>query len=485
MKLTKTLTLSLAAMLSAASIGVGSAFAAEQPQTTYYPDSFECSLSFDSGLTDYAVYGDSYAFAYSGQLAVLKGNGNDERLPDINPVSYITALEYSPEGELYVCFSDGYCIYPDMDNKYDLSGITVQGGEQYLITVGEIAYFLNNSDGSIQYMDKNGPTTVTLQQTYEGEVRFSKLKSYNDTAYAVMNNCLYKMEGATAIEVEPTYYGYADMTKAIATGSAAESLKADSPITYGWIESDKYYTEISLASELGETFVVPDTATATRLSEDRLFCIVLAESGNAYIVTMNGKSYLAAKSSVTLEAEHPALTPVETQTAYAIEKTGVYSRPYLCEATKLCELESRSNNAVTVLGMYTDLTGIEYYKVTYQSGEATISGYVAKSLMTVFPFPAEDDEFHTDGGDKQFIYDTNIVTVVLAVAIVAMVIIAILYIAATFSKRNKKRRQKEREKERERRRRKEERKRAERQRRRRYDDDDYEDDYDDEDDYED
>ncbi len=468
MKLAKTLSISLAAAISAATMGVGVAYAAEGTADTYYPDSFECSLSFESGLVDYAVYGDSYAFAYNGQLAVLQGNGNNQRLPDIKPVSSISQLDYSTDGKLYVCFADGYCVYPDLENKLPLSQISVQDSEQWQVSLGEVTYSLNNANGSLLYMSKDGFETVTIKESVEGEIEFSKLKQYDNAAYAVMNNSLYKLEGSVAVKVEPTYYGFIDKTKAIPTGTAAQALKADSPITCGWVEKGKYYTEISLENELGTTFEVPNPATATYLSEDRLYCMVLAESGNAYVITMGGKCYLAAKTSVSVEAENPALSTADVSAAYAVEKIGVYSRPYLSAATKLCELESGSSNAVTVLGQFTDLVGREYYKIEYTANDGTkVSGFAAKGLMTGYAFPAEDTEVHPDGGDSEFLYNTNAVTVGLAIAIVALVIIAVLYVASISSKKNKKNNRK-----------KQRQKRAERDRRR-YDDDDddYDDDY--------
>ncbi len=436
----KALTISLAALTAAAYISAGAAFAAETalPETVY-PDSFECVLSFDGGLTDYAVYGDTYAFAYNGQLAVLSGNGNNERLPDIRPVSSITALDYSEDGDLYVCFADGYCVYPDLSEKRPLSEIEIQSDTQWSVSIGGIIYALDNANGSLLYQSAEGFKTVTVEGEADGEIKFSRLKEYDGKAYAVTGNRLYVLNGATAEEVQPTYYGYIDKTKAISVGGAAAALKSgDYEITTGWLEKNSYYTEISLEKELGTTFDVPDPAAATKLSEDRLYCLILAESGNAYIIIIGGKCYLTAKTSVSLAAEQPALSAPETQGAYATEKTGVYSRPYLSAATKICDLESGSENAVTVLGEYTDLSDREFYKISYISDGETVTGYVAKGLMTGYAFPAEDAEKHPDGGDADFNYDTNVVTVVLAVAIVALVIVAILYVASASSKKNKK-----------------------------------------------
>lgn len=448
MKLRKILTLSLATCVCTATISVGSAFAAEQTEETLYPDSFECSLSFDGELTDYAVFGDNYAFAYNGQLAVLNSDEHGQRFADIEAQPLITALEYSSQGELYVCFEDGYCVYPDMEKKLPLSQITVQDKEQWDLRIGNSLYTLNLTTGQLRYSTGTVEEYVTPNPSYEGEVKFSRLKKYDDNAYAVLNNCLYKMEGATAVKVEPTYYDL-NIAKSIHTGNAAIALKSDSPILYGWIEKNRYYTQIDLESEWGATFKVAQTANATRLSEDTLYCTILAESGNAYIVTMDGKCYLTAKTSVRVEATPPALTDTEVKTAYAIEKTGIYSRPYLSNATKLGELESGSSNAVTVLGQYTDLTGMEFYKITYVDKNGTsLSGYVAKRRMTAYAFPAEDEEEHQDGGDKQFVYDSNVVTVILAVAIVALVLIAIMYIgiASSKSKKGKKKKYKAQQK---------------------------------------
>ncbi len=443
MKPLKAFTYALAALTAAAAISAGTAFAAETaPAETVYPDNFECTLTFDGGLTDYAVYGDTYAFAYNGQLAVLTGNGNNERLPDIRPVSSITRLDYSAEGDLYVCFADGYCTYPNLTEKYPLSQIEIQDKSQWKVNIGngesEVTYALDNSNGSLKYLSREGIKSVTPLEESGSEINFSNLKKYDGKAYAVMNDKLFVMSGDKAETVRPTYYGYIDKTKAIPTGTAAQALKSGGyEISTGWLEKNKYYTQISLDKELGATFDVPDPATCTKLSGDRLYCLVLAESGNACIITMDGKYYLTAKTSVTAEAEPPALSDAGTLGAYAIEKTGVYARPCLTAATKICDLESGSDNAVKVLGKFTDLTGREYYKITYQKDGATVTGFTAKGLMTNYAFPAEDAEQHPDGGDGEYKYDTNVVTVVLAVAIVALVIVAILYVAAASSKKNK------------------------------------------------
>lgn len=438
MKPLKAFTNALAVLVAAAAISAGTAFAAPDPvPETVYPDSFETTLTFDGGLTDYAIYGDTYAFAYNGQLAVLTGNGNNERLPDVRPVSSINRLDYSKDGALYVCFADGYCTYPDLIEKKPLSEITVQKEDQWFVTVGNVNYALNNANGSLLYQSNTGFKEVTPAEEVEGAISFSNLKVYGGKAYAVMNNKLYVMNADKAEPVRPTYYGYIDKTKAIPTGTAAKALKSDYQISTGWLEKNKYYTEISLDSELGATFIVPNPATCTKLSEDRLYCLILAESGNADIIAMDGKYYLTANTSVTPEDEPPALTATGTDGAYAIEKTGVYSRPCLSAATKICDLESGSENAVKVLGQFTDLTGKEYYKITYQKDGENVTGFTAKGLMTNYAFPAEDTEKHPDGGDSEFKYETNVVTVVLAVAIVALVIVAVLYVATASSKKNK------------------------------------------------
>lgn len=467
MKVCKLLTISLATTVVAASISTGTAFAASTAETTYYPDNFECSLSFDGGLTDYAVYGDTYAFAYNGQLAVLTGNGKNERLPEIKPISGIEGLDYSADGTLYVCFADGYCVYPDLENKLPLSQITVQAKSNTSVSLQNGAIYMNAKDGSISYFDGDALNTVTASGT------FSQLKKYDGCAYAVMNDCLYRLDGTTANKIEPTYYGYIDKTSAIPTGTAAENLKQDGDVKKGWIEKNKYYTEIDIQNPLGSVFEVPDPATATKLSTDRLYCAILAETGNAYIITMGGKCYLTAKTSVSEEASSPTLTAPDITNAYATEKTGIYSRPYISAVTKISELETGSLNAVTVLGQYTDFSGTEFYKISYTKADGTtVSGYVAKAFMTKYSFPAEDEQQHPDGGDEEFKYDTNVVTVVLAIAIVALVIFAVLYVAATVSKKNKSKSAKE--------------KRRKHDRRKRHKtvrsyDDDYDDYYDDED----
>ncbi|MDE6690705.1 MAG: hypothetical protein K2K04_01925, partial [Clostridia bacterium] len=71
--------------------------------------------------------------------------------------------------------------------------------------------------------------------------------------------------------------------------------------------------------------------------------------------------------------------------------------------------------------------------------------YVAANILTVYDFKAEDKQPH-ENGDKEFSYDTNVVSVVLAIVIVALVIIAVLYISLAGSKNKTKDKKKEKQK---------------------------------------
>lgn len=444
MKAKKSLLISLVALVAATSISTSMAYAAEPTPETTYPTDFVEEFHFDEGLKDYAVYGESLAFAYDGQLMVLGYDGNGHRLPDKKIVESIDKIDYSSDGKLYVCLSDGcYYAYPDLKNKLSMTEITVQSACYMLSVNAEVSYHLDSANGNLRYMTNSGEFKLV---EIDGKSNFSHLKKYNGKAYAVMENCLYSIEGAVATPVIASYYDFESKTSSISTGNCAQELKkSDQAIMTGKIAEGIFFTEIDLQSPIGTTFTVPDPSTSTKIAEGTLFCQILAKTGNAYIVAMNGKTYITGENSVTEIETKTTLTNSWTTPAYALEKIGVYASPFISPNTKIGELESGKENAVNVLGQYTDLTGMTFSKISYQKNGETVTGYVADDLLSPYSFPNEDLE-HNTGGDKQFNYQTNVTTVVLVIVIVLLVIIAVMYIVLVSTKKGDKKKKKSKRK---------------------------------------
>ncbi|MGN0804185.1 MAG: hypothetical protein ACI4MS_02260 [Candidatus Coproplasma sp.] len=451
MKIKRLLTTSLWALICAVILTLlplSNAFAVENEnvQTTEYPLSFERSLTFDNGITDYAVFGDTYAFAYNGQLAVLSKSAGGEVLCDIHNKSYINYLNFLDDGKLYVIFADDtYCVYPDFDTKYPNGSEKVQTPANMLILDDEY-YFLDKNSKALSYIYDGEMQTVNIEG--QSVTEFSLLKKYNGKAYAVSDNNLYSLDKAEAQKITPTYFDY-EATAYIYRGDSAQKLKAGNyTIKTCWIERDSYYTEIDLDLSVGDYFALPDSSKPeeyTFSAKDRLCCIVLAESGNSSIVTMDGKCYITLTSSLTPDSSDPPLPNKYSTPMYALEKIGVYSSPYISNATKIAELSNGSYYPVTVLGQYTDLTGTVFSKITYKAYVVTdfgtqiqtVTGFVADGLLSPYSFSNEELEKNEVGGDT-FNYDTNVTTVVLVIVIVLLVIIAIMYISLASNKNSKK-----------------------------------------------
>lgn len=427
---------SLAVLMCAAFICVGNAFADDVSlQETVYPDSFENSLVFEGGITDYAVYGDSYAFAYNGKLALIYSSESGERHADVVTESNITGLDYI-DGKLYVAFSSSeYAVYPDLTTRYDLTDGLMQTAS-YMCDLDGDNYFANKKTGKMSVRTSDGD-----ESEIETSGEFSKLKVYDDSVYAVLyadeTYNLYKINGTSASLVELKYFDFS-LTQYITCGGMMTELKEkDYVIKTATVKSGVYYTDVDLEETNGNYFALPsdkDVEDCTRAATDTLYCLVLAESGNASLIAINGKCYLTRKVDLTDATETTALTNTWTTGAYALDSIGIYSRPYESTATRIGTLESGTANAVTVLGQY-EADGTTYAKIQYEEYGQTCTGYVLEGLLSPYSFAGEEKEQKTE--EEEFVYDTNVTTVVLIIVIVLLVIIAVIYLMLVNSKKSK------------------------------------------------
>ena len=96
-----------------------------------------------------------------------------------------------------------------------------------------------------------------------------------------------------------------------------------------------------------------------------------------------------------------------------------------------------------------------FYRVTFtkevqgengENGIQVVTGFVAANFLTEYDFAAEDNQ-PTEGGDKEFKYETNVPSVILAIIIVGLVIIAVLYISLVGTKKDRASKKKKKKKE--------------------------------------
>ncbi|MCM1438130.1 MAG: hypothetical protein NC131_02805 [Roseburia sp.] len=447
MKASKTFAISLAGLVAACAIPFGTVFAAAGGNTTEYPVKteadgktvmpFECELLFsdDRPITDYAVSGDTVAFASHTLMYVLyTGENGDRKLDDEHNYTgsnRIERLDFDG-GNLYLDVkTDGIFLYPDYTNQAthvfpDLGNtVKLSGDEEYRLSNDGLHYF-SGDDHEVLGTD------------------FTNLKTFDDKAYAVKNNVLYRFDGINPVKVDVNYTDF-EGAENISCGDVKEKLTAKNYEIYtADILSGNYYTKINADFIGGEndTFIPIHTEKA---AVDKT-CIVLCESGNATVVATNDGMYITAtenlseavpsqqKNDWALGADGRRLA------AYATENTYVYASPFMCRSTRIGELKSGAENSVEVIEKF-EFGGVKFYRITFDAateggGTEKISGFVAANVLTEHDYKADDNVQH-ENGDKQFSYQTNVVTVVLAIVIVALVIVAIMYIALIGSKKDK------------------------------------------------
>jgi hypothetical protein len=387
-----------------------------QSNATIYPQDFFKQLTFTS-LSDYAICGDTYAFAQGTSVYIVGGEDDSQTLIDHNCGFEIKSLNYIND-TLYLSDADGNYFFIDgtsaakPENSYNDTSITVGGITYFLEATGTLHCFGNGS----------------LQSVGEG---YSHLKGYNTSAYAIKDNKLYKIDGTNVEELE-FYYTDFSAASTIKVGDAYTNLKATYVISTVNVESGAYCTEIDLNETAGNYF----TAVKTIQLSGAKSALLLATSGNASIIAMNDgdyiKSYLTLSSALTPAAYHEVDTDMTA--GYSVMDVGVYSSPYISEATKLTTLP---RGTVVQISQKFSLSfmGTDYYKITFSDNDKDVTGYVPTTYFTPYTFSQEFGEEESIKTDYD--YSTNIERVILVLIIVGLVIAAIAYLAIVGTKPKK------------------------------------------------
>lgn len=401
-----------------------------------------------NGLTDYAFYGSCSAFASDMNLFIISPDevyGDNQLSEPVSAPSRITDIDYDDEGNLYVYAPPQvYRYVPDASSQNKLVEAEYEFSTNTEVDAGGYRYVLNSSSGGLMAYNIDQP-----DPQYLFEEGCSHLKVYNDTAYIIYDDGVYRLEGLNATEVS-TEYVDTRKDNGINTGNAAEALLGDYTIQPVIIRSstsdgyNTYITEVDLTT-IGEVFVTPDitdqSGNTTVPSTKRLLndsnAIAIAEVGNATIFVMPdeqgfSQSYITLTTAV--EAQSYTSVSPDIQQAYAREDVILYSRPYMCGATVVTRDENGVIFKVPAGTIFTveesfslSYIDTQYYRVTCTVDGQEISGFVAQSLLTPYTFATENEDEQTTGTDG-FTFDNNIQTVIIVLLIVLLVLIAIGYV---------------------------------------------------------
>ena len=448
MKVCRFLKTALAGLSAMAIIPIGQvAAAADAGGYTYYPVQestddgktvmpFERELSFENPLSDYAIYGngsgkaDDYAFAYSTGVYILTTNESDERqLITHVHTAQVVEVDFDSAGTLYfkdllgasytLTYSSAASKSAAYEGEHSFQGI----GKSKLDISDEVFYTLNK-EGKLTYWN-NGDTS------YFGD-GFSMMKTYGEKVFAVKNNKPYNITDSTPDSLKDLGLVYinTDGAKNILSGDTAEKLKISATtVKIAKIKAGAYYTQID-ANNIGKTFTV-DERGGTQKAVGETSCLVLytmdKSSGNASVISKDGNCYITATENLVPDEDCPYNT--DGKTYYSISDVGVYSSPFISEATRIATLKSGADHPVQVLKRFNHTVfATEFCQISYEEDGKTVTGYVASGFLNVYNFAAEDKK-PAEGGDAEFDYGTNVTSVVLAVTIVGLVIIAILYVS--------------------------------------------------------
>ena len=394
-----------------------------------YPSDFVEELNFES-LADYAIYGDTRAYADDTRLYIISPDKyGDEYLNEVSCQYKITDLEYGDDGTLYLNTTSGVFSYSPSDTRlqsaqFDFENLTRIQTDEYL-------YALNAQTGALTGLDNLNEYTTIFEEGC------SQLKEYDGSVYVINDGSVYMLDGTQPVE-QPARYTDFSSSYHISTGDAADILAGGYEVRTVTIRSqtsdggDTYYTKINLEN-IGETF---DAQGTERLAGDRS-ALAIAEVGNATIVVMpdeNGmsQSYITLTSAV----ENSEYTPpaLDMTGAYARTRLTIYSRPYMCGATAIATVESGTVFTVSEKFNLQYLDGV-YYRVTCTVDGEEISGFVINNLLSPYSFSSENQPEDSTGSEG-FIYDNDVQTVIIVLLIILLALIAVGYVTFYLTRKN-------------------------------------------------
>lgn len=422
------ITISLCVALGAVfGTAFGSAFA-DESFSTFYPEAFEpCTL------LDYAVNEKAYAYTDGKIIAVYKDGSDKPDYPECK--QDVAALGCK----------DGKFVYQSGEKVYDLE----TGDEvDYLIAKPQLPVSVNGysytitPEKSIKTMDGSGQGRVI-----EGE--FSNLKVFDNTVYAVSGNYVNKITPPAECEKVP--YEIADYSSAnrIRVGETLSALitynfeklhystlKNGEPLTEVYLDGENFPKTVKPSDyfQTGETFTVGSKKDFSA----GLKVFVLCKTGNADIISVNGKFYIKLGGEVT---ERELATPEYESAIINVAKDFAYSSPVMLDSTTLFAVHW--GEKIKVLGKVekdvSSQIATAYYKIALLDEDGSIAkdengeqmyGFVPCSFVT----ERADNNDQTETPDPDY-KDGNVIrTVVLVLIVVALVLIAAGYITFVFTK---------------------------------------------------
>lgn len=409
------LTISLCAAIASTACVPLAAHADGSAAETLYPETFAASE-----ITDYAVNGETYAFAADKKISVFTNNGK--------PVYYefsaaVTALDCA-DGVFYYKLS-GSEIYSLPDKQVTSHKMSVT-----TLPVSESGYSYSLNEGNINIWD--GVNTAKV------EGNFSNVKVFENVVYAVNGNRLNKITPPASAEVIPFEIADFEATERIPVGGTLSALKTynlEKP-HFATLKDGEYLTEVYLneLTTASEYFIVGNTV---KVGESEKFiagqtALILCKTGNADIIALNGACYIKLADEGAAFRE---LTSPEYENAtVCVPFDYAYSSPFVNESTRLFEIDW--GEEVTVLGKISSPElKQEFYLVSRaKAGGGEETGYVPCGFLV----ESDGGEKESETKDPDYSESDMIRTVVLVILLVVLILCATCYIVYVLTAGKKK-----------------------------------------------
>ena len=450
-------TISLCAALTAAGVATfgGTLSASAATSTTDYPEIFTDYVNDNLvGLVDFATDGSTFAFADRNGIVVVD---NGERTQ--YEISNVTALDCDDGTYYYKRGANSYSLLTselaDYEFSSDYSRAILSDRSDYIIHTDGKCYY--HAYGELSYSPLDGN---------ESDKTCSKLKVYNDVAYALLETdepngygndfTVKKLHGKTCEDVNPSYIDFKEVEK-VALGTIKSSLlnyNLEKP-HFAKLDYASYYTQINIHNLSGDYFDIGENAkngvTDDKAKKEYTFkcgydgvitsdtvVLILGESGNAKVFTYNDSCYIALSKNLTeVSSEQPGLEETNYN-AYLNAPDWLYSSPYICDATKAVELTA--GDSVKVTGKVTSkVGGRQFYQVQFYDGDEQITGYVLEGFLNGYAETEHpDDKNFGVIDDPRYSDDDLVKIVVLLLIVIALVLIGLTYITYVLTSKKRK-----------------------------------------------
>lgn len=425
------------------------AYAAGASSEPNYPEIFDDPLAFEN-LTDFAIAGDDLIVFADGSTLV---HWSKEIKTVYNLASPVTNLDYDTvSGNFYYSLDGGVTSYilPDNPDSTPVKGTHAYDApyeflERDIFAGYHYYYQKQNGEDVLCVLDETELSQNNTTRLYG----FFNAKVYGNQLYAITDNYLYTITGASQNKLT-LYYSNFDKLTTISVGSVPEKLHTYD--IFGENPKYVYITKGAWVTEFDINLLAPLDSDGKALSAPKYFpisepkaktyfnvsgpALLLCEAGNAKIVAQGKQVLIMNTSSATPLAPVDKVT-VDQGTTAPVNVIGEYahSLPFMSNATRTFALHP--NEIVTVLYKVSGETlAHDFYIIENAKGER---GYIVDKFLGDLNVPVPDESGANVTPDRNPNTDDSVRTVVLVLVVILLILITAGYLTwlSTSSKKKK------------------------------------------------